>query len=154
VIDETTVRVVSAAVVREDGGVRRLLLGQRRAGGSYPLRWCTLGGKVEEGETWLDALCRELAEEAGVYEYKSQYWSWRELFAHSGVRQTDGAPFALTCFAAVLDEPDRSCADLTPRDGVVGVGWFTAEEVAHLALAAADEAHRDELVALLRGGAS
>jgi 8-oxo-dGTP diphosphatase len=52
-------RVVSAAIVRN----RRLLLTQRAKKGAQPLTWETPGGKVEPGESDVDALLREIAEE-------------------------------------------------------------------------------------------
>lgn len=57
-------RVVVAAVIeRED---RRLLIGQRRAGDTSPLKWEFPGGKMNPGETPEAALDRELREELGV----------------------------------------------------------------------------------------
>lgn len=154
-VDETTVQVVSAAVVREDAGVRRVLLAQRRAGGSYPLTWCTPGGKAEAGETLVEALHRELGEELDLCvparAVPGPWWArlrdaWSVLFTYEGASTTTGRPFTLTCFTV---EDDGRFVDLAPGDGVVGLGWFTAGEVRALNLAAADHTCRELLVQLL-----
>jgi len=51
---------VVAAILERDG---RILIGQRQATQSHPLKWEFPGGKVEAGETPEQALKRELAEE-------------------------------------------------------------------------------------------
>jgi 8-oxo-dGTP pyrophosphatase MutT (NUDIX family) len=57
------IEVVSAAIIY-DG---RLLLAQRKPTGSHGWCWVTPGGKVEPGESWADALHRELREEVALY---------------------------------------------------------------------------------------
>ena len=44
----------------------KLLVCQRRADGAFPLKWEFPGGKVEAGETDIDALRRELREELAI----------------------------------------------------------------------------------------
>jgi len=55
--------VAAAVIERSD---RRLLIGQRRRRDSSPLKWEFPGGKVRSGETFEQALSRELLEELGV----------------------------------------------------------------------------------------
>ena len=57
------VTVVVAAVIERDGLV---LIGQRKPGKWHGLKWEFPGGKVEPGETPVDALGRELEEELGI----------------------------------------------------------------------------------------
>lgn len=56
-------RVVVAALIERKG---RLLVGQRRRDGPFPLKWEFPGGKVRPGETPAEALARELREELAV----------------------------------------------------------------------------------------
>lgn len=55
--------LVVAALIEREGS---LLVGQRRRGDLFELRWEFPGGKVRPGETLEEALARELREELGV----------------------------------------------------------------------------------------
>jgi 8-oxo-dGTP diphosphatase len=61
-------QVVAAVIERSD---RRILIGQRRRGDTSPLKWEFPGGKVRTGETFEQALLRELREELSVTLVKS-----------------------------------------------------------------------------------
>jgi 8-oxo-dGTP diphosphatase len=54
---------VVAAIIERDG---RILIGQRQAEQSHPLKWEFPGGKVEPGELPEQALTRELEEELAI----------------------------------------------------------------------------------------
>jgi len=54
---------VVAAILERNG---EILIGQRMATQSHPLKWEFPGGKVEPGETPEQALARELEEELGI----------------------------------------------------------------------------------------
>jgi 8-oxo-dGTP diphosphatase len=54
---------VVAAIIERGG---RILICQRHADHAHPLKWEFPGGKVEPGESPVDALRRELAEELSI----------------------------------------------------------------------------------------
>jgi 8-oxo-dGTP diphosphatase len=54
---------VVAAIMEREG---RVLICRRRPEQSHPLQWEFPGGKVEPGETPVQALARELEEETGI----------------------------------------------------------------------------------------
>lgn len=56
-------QVIVAALIEKDG---RLLVGQRRRGDAFALKWEFPGGKVQPEETPAQGLVRELREELGV----------------------------------------------------------------------------------------
>jgi len=55
---------VVAAIIRRGG---RILICRRSAAQAHALKWEFPGGKVENGESPPDALCRELREELAVH---------------------------------------------------------------------------------------
>ncbi len=56
-------RTVVAGVIERDGAI---LICQRSRGDSHPLKWEFPGGKVEPGESYHEALRRELEEELAI----------------------------------------------------------------------------------------
>ena len=60
---------VVAAIVERQG---RILICQRTAAQSHPLKWEFPGGKVEAGESPAEALARELHEELGITGARSE----------------------------------------------------------------------------------
>ena len=58
----TPIQVVAALIFRD----ARVLVCQRNESGAFPLKWEFPGGKVEDSESDLDALERELREELGI----------------------------------------------------------------------------------------
>lgn len=136
------VNVVSAAIIQNG----RLLLAQRGPG-SHAWRWCSPGGKVNDGETNDEALRRELVEELGPNARIGSYGE--RAYTHHGQMTTQNRPFVLRCY--VVNPMAGATFIPQPAEKIVGVGWFSAEELETLPLAPADEAHREELVALVRG---
>ncbi len=63
--------VVAGLIVGDD---QRVLITQRRADQALPLQWEFPGGKVEPGESPVDALVRELREELGVTAIVGRIW--------------------------------------------------------------------------------
>jgi 8-oxo-dGTP diphosphatase len=92
---------VVAAVIERPG--RRILIGQRRRGDTSPLKWEFPGGKVRVGETFEQALARELREELGVTLSKSvEITSVRHQYANTTEE------LEIHFFAAQYTEPDVS----------------------------------------------
>ncbi len=115
------VRVV-AAVIQRDG---RYLVGLRRADKRHGGLWEFPGGKLDPGETLLDAAARELEEELAVRceGISTVVWTSRDpgsvyVIEFAKARIT-GDPVAL--------EHER-------------IGWFTPEELGGMPLAPADAA--------------
>jgi mutator protein MutT len=64
---------VAAAIIRRDG---RILLTRRLPDAHLPNLWEFPGGKVEPGESLIDALRRELLEELGVHaDVRDEYYT-------------------------------------------------------------------------------
>jgi 8-oxo-dGTP diphosphatase len=78
------VEVVAAVIERADGA---FLLAQRPAGKVYAGWWEFPGGKVDEGETTVLALSRELHEELGIEVRRAYPWITRVfVYPHATVR--------------------------------------------------------------------
>src|SRR5579864_7163556 len=124
--------VVAAVIERSD---RRILIGQRRRGDTSPLKWEFPGGKVRTGETFEQALARELCEELGITLAKSlEIASVRHQYANTPDE------LEIHFFAAEYTEPDISprafeqIAWALPRE-LSNYDFLTAnrELIAHLA---------------------
>lgn len=156
------IEVVSAVIIT-DG---RVLLTQRRADQEFAFTWESPGGKVEIGESHIDALIRELREEIGVYvdaENVVPHPLWRGVFRILGQR-----PERLN-LSALSNEvsPSRDVEDpvlievsmyfvrmragkprVTPCEGQ-GLGWFSQGEMAGLTLAPGNNAALGKIVSAM-----
>lgn len=134
------VHVVSAAIVQG----ARILLAQRAPESSFPWTWCTAGGKVEPGETPLDALRRELREELALE--LAPDVEPRVVFDADIDPPAVRRPLRVTCYRV---EPAYLVGTPIPGDKIVGVGWFSAIDLCSLDLAPADHARRHDLIQAL-----
>lgn len=145
------IEVVSAAIIRRgEDGVARLLLGQRAPGSSYPYAYCTPGGKVDPGEGLAHALARELREEVGLADYhvlKFFVDDPRPIYEHKMSSSPTGREARVRCYAFHAPADFKAQA----LDGLVGIGWFTREQLIFVDLAPADAANREVLRDLVGG---
>ena len=122
---------VIAAVIHRDG---RYLVGRRPVEKRHGGLWEFPGGKVDAGESWLEAVHRELAEELDM---GATATGALLLSVHD-----DGSPFVIH-FLEV-----EATGEPTPLEHSA-VGWYTPDEMAELPLAPADA----RFVSRLRSGA-
>lgn len=111
---------VIAAVIRRDG---RYLVGRRPDEKRHGGLWEFPGGKVDPGESWLEAAHRELSEELDM-----------DAVAVGALLlsvQDPGSPFVIH-FLEV-----EAQGDPTPLEHSA-VGWYTPDEMTELPLAPAD----------------
>lgn len=126
--------VVAAVIERSD---RRLLIGQRRSDDTSPLKWEFPGGKVRTGESFEQALARELREELGVTLSKSVgITSVRHNYANTPEE------LEIHFFAAQFAEPE-----ITPL-AFEQIAWVLPRELSEYDFLAANR----QLIALLATG--
>jgi len=78
------IEVVAGILLRPNGD---FLLGSRPHGKPYAGYWEFPGGKVESGESFLQALAREFQEEMGIGLLRASYWQTRvHHYEHASVR--------------------------------------------------------------------
>lgn len=114
-----TVRVL-AAVIEADG---RYLLAQRPRGKRHAGCWEFPGGKVEPGESDLDALSRELREELGV--------SVTSLGDEICVQRDGESVFRISFVVASISGKPRALE----HDAIA---WLSPSEMQHFPLAPSD----------------
>jgi 8-oxo-dGTP diphosphatase len=105
--------VVTGLIVK-DG---KILMCQRREDKPYPLHWEFPGGKVEAGESLLQALERELTEELAITITNAESW-FEDTMSYS-----NGLTYNVTFF--LIREYDGEPVNLEFN----GIGWFTAQEL-------------------------
>lgn len=117
--------VVSAVIIRSG----RILLTQRLPNKDFPRMWECPGGKVEERETFRQALMRELEEEIGITREDlacavAEDMVWRGLV---NVGRT--GPKRICFYLVEL----KAMSEPRPLEGQ-GIGWFTLAEMGALEL--------------------
>ena len=85
---------VVAAILERDG---KVLIGQRTAAQSHPLKWEFPGGKVEPGEKPEQALARELEEELAIHNAHAREIQ-RYLYTYPGKRPVELIFLRVTSF--------------------------------------------------------
>lgn len=83
-MSDKIIDVAAGLILRPDG---QLLLGQRPEGKPWSGWWELPGGKLEPGETVLQALARELEEEIGIRVTEARPWvTYVHVYPHTTVR--------------------------------------------------------------------
>jgi len=126
-----TIRVVAAVIAKDD----RYLVTQRRPTAVLPLLWEFPGGKVEEGESDLAALKREVKHRVGVdVEPGAQISSVSHAYEH---------------YTVELHLYDCRITHGEPRaENVHQFRWVESEEFDRLPFTPADEASMTKLLGL------
>lgn len=125
--------IVSALIFSEDG---KLLMGKKdpTKGGVYPDVWHIPGGGVDEGETFLQTLTREVSEEVGidisdcrvVYLDIVRGGSAEKTLKETGERVLCNMEFN---YFEVYVPKKANEVELALTDDLVEVAWFTREEL-------------------------
>ncbi len=112
---------MGAIVVGVDG---RMLLIQRA---HEPARgcWSLPGGRVEAGESDVEATAREVREETGLDVVVGRFVGTVERDA------PDGSVYEVRDYLCALADP-RGATRAVAGDDAADVGWFTADEVSRL----------------------
>jgi 8-oxo-dGTP diphosphatase len=90
---------VAVALLLKDGCV---LMGERKPHKVYPLHWEFPGGKLEDGESHIDALQRELSEELGIDIAEAEEWM-SEVATYSNGMTYDIRYFLVRSWQAEID---------------------------------------------------
>jgi 8-oxo-dGTP pyrophosphatase MutT (NUDIX family) len=122
-VTEIRIREAARAVVL-DGDERVLLT--RFEFPDRPRVWTTVGGGLEPGETYEDAVRRELAEEAGlqVTELGPCIWTRDHLIAHPVDFDVQRERFFLVRTPAFEPAPHHTWAQLK-AEGMTEIRWWT-----------------------------
>jgi 8-oxo-dGTP diphosphatase len=124
-MDRKIIEVVAGVLLQPNGD---FLLGSRPQGKPYAGYWEFPGGKVEPGETLLQALAREFQEEMGIELISASYWQTRvHHYEHASVRlrfflvrEWKGEPRALENQSFAWVHPgDASVGPMLPANGPI-----------------------------------
>ena len=112
---------------------------------SFPYHWCTPGGKIEKDETPLRALNRELREELNLNILDASLA--KLVFSIDLDPPVTERQLNVTCYQINWK---NIIGELKPGDGIIGVGWFSAEELENLKMTPSDKFNIDKLIQLLK----
>jgi 8-oxo-dGTP diphosphatase len=113
-------KTVVAAIIERNS---RVLICQRKRGGSSPLKWEFPGGKVEPGEDLQSALVRELAEELGIRAVIGRE-IWRTTYQYPGRPEPILVVFNLADAGAQNPKMDPESFEQMTWVGISELGGF------------------------------
>jgi len=122
-------------------------MGKSREGGVYPGAWVVPGGGIDDGETELEALKREVMEEVAI-DIEEAKITKIEGGASSGssqktLRETNETVNVQMQFNNYIVRLPRASADVEMKteDDFEQATWFTSEEVKNLELSPPTESN-------------
>jgi 8-oxo-dGTP diphosphatase len=115
-------KLVVAGLVTADG---KVLVTQRRADQSLPLKWEFPGGKIESGEGPVEALARELREEIGVEVEVGRVW---EVLFHA----YESFDLLMLVYHCVVASGEPRCVE------VADLAWCAPSELSRYDILPAD----------------
>ncbi|MGH3133598.1 MAG: NUDIX hydrolase [Gaiellaceae bacterium] len=126
-MSELRLRAAARALVVDD--VHRVLLVRFDFPGTEPV-WATVGGGLEQGETYGEAVRRELLEEAGLdaVDVGSPVWTRTHVFELGSKWDGQTELYFLVRTPPFEPRPRHTWAQLN-AEGVTAIRWWTLEEI-------------------------
>lgn len=127
--------IVRAAGIMIADAAGRVLFLKRGAGGDNPGQWCFPGGRIEEGESALDAAVRETQEEAGYKADPKKLLPWTRRISQRETLGAEPTPIRSTDATEVAPPPGVATAapsaspDVYPAPDQVDFETFLAAGV-------------------------
>ena len=91
--------------------------------------WLIPGGKIEEGESYEDAVHREIREEMGIEVYDLVFLGENKKEPSLDFKKDPGLTFHFIDFVAKTNQ-----TEITPNNEISEYGWFTVESAFKLPL--------------------
>lgn len=122
---------VAVGIVLDDSG--KVLVGQRVKPDAYFQKWEFPGGKLEQGESVVDALKREFLEEVGIDIIESrEFMVWEHSYPDRDVK----------LFVRIID---AFIGKATSREGQA-LKWVSLEEIAEMDFLAGNQVIIERLI--------
>jgi 8-oxo-dGTP pyrophosphatase MutT (NUDIX family) len=125
--------IVSALIISRDG---KVLMGQKppHKAAVYPDCWHIPGGGVDEGESFENALSREILEETGIDTAAYNVTLVDNLGRGEAIRTLENdeqvlAKMQFNVFEVRIDDKDAKEIATTEEDDLENLTWFSFEEL-------------------------
>lgn len=118
-------RLIVSAVIEKDG---LLLFGQKKAGiGPYPNTWHLIGGGVNDNESLIDAVKREIKEEAGIEAEIGKPLGFDEDFEPNKHNE-------MTHFIFLVFKAKYISGEIKPDDDMEKLKWISKDKLSQIEL--------------------